>query len=501
MRTLFVLALSTLALPHHVAHAAEANTSAQAIAQKFAGAAEPTIPDKATTAANDAKTKAAAEAQAAKKKAEAAKKRAEASRKRERDLNEQRKVDEAEMLVRAKAEANEREAEQKRAEEEAVRAEANAAVKAEEATRIAAQADARRLEIEAEAEAIRRVAEKRKLDDERWEKLQADARDTQAAAQRERELAETRAREAAEREANAARETKAAAELQAKADTEAAALKHAAAIKQAEAEAADRAAQSKLNDEREKAEEAKRAALQADREAETLRLAEKLKEARRAKAAELERLEVEAASTKTVALPAPVVAPPIAVVEPRPTAPSKPSATLTAHSGRATVLLILEPGDYGIRRFNRTQADPVLCVGTTCWISQGPGTSAKAMPRDRALGNTLGGRAGACRMKLACVFRDVDLGTGKAPLQPVDLHVLRHDRREVTDASADPSCDVTAGRLLCGSTVRSATYRAWIVPELTAAAAGDAALEAALSGGLSSQRAVDAGRQGTDGGR
>jgi hypothetical protein len=146
----------------------------------------------------------------------------------------------------------------------------------------------------------------------------------------------------------------------------------------------------------------------------------------------------------------------------------------------------MDPGNYGIRRFNKTQGDPVLCAGDVCYISQGPDVAAKAMSRFAALGagNTLGGRAGACRLQLSCVFRDVDLGKGMVEIMPVDLHVLRHDRREVSVVAADPTCVVVDGGLACGATLKSATYRAWIVPEPVAVRAGGEILSAALAGNL-----------------
>ena len=90
---------------------------------------------------------------------------------------------------------------------------------------------------------------------------------------------------------------------------------------------------------------------------------------------------------------------------------------------------------------------------------------------------------------MSCVFRNVDLGTGRIEIMPVDLHVLRHDRREVSLAAADKTCAVIEGGLACGETLKSATYRAWIVPEPVAAGAGGEKLSAALAGNLDRRRA------------
>ena len=414
-------------------------SAADMIAEKFA-AASPSEP-----APKHLDDKAAV----ARQKAIAAKKRADTARaialRREEEAARLHTQDEADLLARAKAELAERMAEQRRAEEDALRADTEARKAAEYADAQVAEA-ARKAQAEqlAEAEAQRRVIENRKRED-------------------------------------AARASAAAAEQKSKEVAEA-------------------------------AETERRAALEAQREAETLRLAERLKEARRAKAAELDQHEkvaqqqppakialnehrsgeaIDAAngavplqpSAPKEALPAPAAAPP----------PSVTPTTLATASSRASVLLVLEPGDYGIRRFNRNQADPVLCAGETCYISQGPDAPARAMPRTQALGpgNTLGGRAGACKQQLACVFRDVDLGaSGKANIMPVDLHVVRHDRREVTTIEADQTCTNANGRLACGSPVKSATYRVLAVPETVAAKATPPGLSAALESLASARTAA-----------
>jgi colicin import membrane protein len=152
---------------------------------------------------------------------------------------------------------------------------------------------------------------------------------------------------------------------------------------------------------------------------------------------------------------------------------------------RVTVLLVMDPGTKGIRRFNKS-ADPVLCHDDVCFVSTGPAAPARPLKRSKALGagNTLGQRAGACRHSLTCVFRGVTL-TGSAPIiQPVDLKVLVHDRRAPRSVSGDASCRAVGGRLSCSRTVVAPGYRAWIVPEAVAEAAGAKVLQAALARGL-----------------
>lgn len=146
-----------------------------------------------------------------------------------------------------------------------------------------------------------------------------------------------------------------------------------------------------------------------------------------------------------------------------------------------TVLLVIDHGTRGIRRFDNT-GDPILCIADTCFIGAGADKPALRMPRKRAFGpgNTLGKRAGACSHSLTCVLRDVDLGADAAMIQPIDLRLVRHDRREPARAWADDTCAVQSGRLTCRQAVAGNGWRAWIVPERVAREAGQQALEAAL---------------------
>ena len=151
----------------------------------------------------------------------------------------------------------------------------------------------------------------------------------------------------------------------------------------------------------------------------------------------------------------------------------------------ATVLLKMKPGNTGLRRFKKT-ADPVLCGRRHCYMSKGFQEKAYRMLRGTALGpfNTLGRRAGACRQKLSCVFRHVDLMDDGVLLQPVDLKFMRHDRRAYRNIKADQSCTLSGGRLHCANPVKAKTWTAWIVPEHIALEAGSDALETALQDGL-----------------
>ena len=63
------------------------------------------------------------------------------------------------------------------------------------------------------------------------------------------------------------------------------------------------------------------------------------------------------------------------------------------------------------------------------------------------------------------------------------------DRREVTMAAADSTCLARDGRLVCGEPLRAKTYRAWVVPEPVATAAGGGALTALLGSNAEGRRA------------
>jgi hypothetical protein len=160
---------------------------------------------------------------------------------------------------------------------------------------------------------------------------------------------------------------------------------------------------------------------------------------------------------------------------------------------RVTVLLTLEPGTYGIRRRGPRVADPILCVPEGCYISAGPDQPAVFMPGRRAFkfGNTFGIRAGACSNSLGCVFRGVDLGSLPGYLQPVDLHILRHDRREAHTVLTDSGCRSEAGRLSCTHGVHADDYVMWVLPDSMAADAGPAALERAVADGLNGRRSAE----------
>lgn len=189
-----------------------------------------------------------------------------------------------------------------------------------------------------------------------------------------------------------------------------------------------------------------------------------------------------------IANDAPLAATPAALGGP--SVPAGEAAAAEPIDGRTvTVLLVMNAGNKGIRRWNKN-ADPMLCVDDKCYISRGMTSAAKSLARTRAFGPgvALGDRAGACRNTLVCAFRGVSLASDKGWMQPIDLRILRHDRRTAQLVSADRTCRAERGALSCSVVVEGGDYRAWIVPEPTAEKAGPAAIEAALRAELVVER-------------
>ena len=228
--------------------------------------------------------------------------------------------------------------------------------------------------------------------------------------------------------------------------------------------------------------------LEAKREAEARALTESL---RRAEA-------IREAKTP-LALPDPSIlaglpSPKQQVVSPRTSSEPESSAAigrLQKPPARATIMVIMQPGNKGIRRFEKT-ADPVLCVKDGCYVSEGAGHPALFKQRNQVLGftNTLGARAGACQRSLGCVFRDVDLASSGGLIQPIDMKVLAHDRRESQTVETDSNCRFEGGRLSCSHPFNAGSYRYWVVPEALADRAGATALEQTLRDGLPSSQSA-----------
>ena len=220
---------------------------------------------------------------------------------------------------------------------------------------------------------------------------------------------------------------------------------------------------------------------EADRISEALRQARDARERRReAEEREANRL-LEEAERQAALPPSPrqqPSSPTVSVPE------ASPPPVEEADSMRFAVLLVMQPGDRGIRRTNKT-ADPVLCSDLGCYVSTGAATPATLLQQRKALGfgRTWGGRAGACANALGCIFRGVEVASTSF-LQPVDMRVVRHDRREAKTIAHGSRCSVVAGRLACREPYRGPDYVMWLVPERLASEVGPALLERAVAEGL-----------------
>jgi len=139
------------------------------------------------------------------------------------------------------------------------------------------------------------------------------------------------------------------------------------------------------------------------------------------------------------------------------------------HDGHVTVLLQMEPRYRRGRRYE--SMDPVLCTAEGCYVSNGPEEAASFLYGRGAtrFGNAIGRRAGACNHAYTCVFRDVDLGALPAEVQPVDIRIIRHDRREPERVEALSHCRVTVGdRLACTGAIEGDGFTMWVISEAAA---------------------------------
>lgn len=469
-----VCAVALMSWVSSLQSAAANDDAAHALADKFSRAAEESQRNEKAKAA-----KIRAEAQAeAKRQAEAAKKAA----------ADRRAADEAEMLRAAREEAEARRKHDQAREEKLIEAERQAA--RENAQKLAEEAQKQRAEMERQAEVERsaeaarlqrevedaRIAEEKRLEEER-----------RVAAQKKQEAERQAAREA---------EARRVAEEKRKAEE----ARIAEVKRQAEAaEAARKAEEARIAEESRRVEEEariaeqrrikefedaqQRTALEAEREREAQRIADKFRLAREAR-------ERNHQSRSTLGGPMPEL-------EPSPFIDTPATAQAT-YPQRVTVLIVMRPRRHGFGG-HRLTANPVLCVGNYCYVSNGAAAPASVMRRAKALGpgNTLGRNAGACRNQTTCIFRGITLSGPMTTFQPVDMGFLRHDRRETRTIEADRSCDTSGGELACGWAVVSTGYRAWIIPEAIADRAGSLALERALDDGLPAARSASYGGWGS----
>jgi hypothetical protein len=551
-RAIARLALLACALAWVPAALAQTNEDAHAVAEKFAKEPEQSEAAKREAArkAEDAR-KREAELKADKAREEAAARRAAEALKADKEkadkarrakagipegtkpTAERRKADEDEMLARAKREAEEMQA----AEEARILAEQADAMRRAKAELEASQAAERE---RAKADVQRRQPTGRGKDadiaEQERAKLEALAREAADAQQAEAttHAAEERAKtEAAAREAERVQRAEAEARAKAEADRLAQVEADRLAAEWTRRAVANRQAVHKLARVRDI--RVARLAAQAERADTERRLADaqrKAEDERRAAAPENRKPDVaeaprpeqrsvertlgsarETAGTGEEIDPRTLRLPKVGEREPLRPEPRTPETQqrasrdidlpdlrpdLRTDSGvpgerRVTVLLVMAPGNYGIRRGGPKVADPIMCTVAGCYVSTGPGTPARFLPGRQAtgFGNTIGGRAGACRQTLGCIFRGIDIAEREGYLQPVDLHILKHDRRRPQLIDRDSDCRVDDGRLQCRRGIYAEDYAMWVIPERMATAAGAAMLERALDEGLAAPRSAD----------
>ena len=522
-RAMARLALLACALACAQTVPVQANDSAHSVADKFASEPERSEAAKREDArkAEDAR-KREAELKADKAREEAAARRAAEALKADKEkadkarrakaqpaeaapkTADRRKADEDEMVARARRESEETQA----AEEARILAEQALAMERAKAELQASQAAEQE---RAKADAQRRAAGRGKepdtarAEDDRA-KLEALAREAAGVKQAETDRAEEERAKAAAAE----RVKQAEAEARARAETDRLAAdwtRRAVANRQAvqklarmrdirEARLAAQAqraeAQRQLADAQRKVEEAQRAAAPENRKPEVAELPAPDRPMERRQGSAVETAERQGLGADTPRLPD------LRVPDRQERASREvdlPDLRVPGVPGErtVTVLLVMAPGTYGIRRNGPKVADPIMCTTEGCYVSTGPGAPAKFLPgrKGTGMGNTFGARAGACRQSLSCIFRGIDLDEREGYLQPVDLHILRHDRRRPQMITGDSDCRVDAGRLSCRRGIYAEDYAMWVVSERMANAVGPAGLERALEEGLAAPRSAD----------
>lgn len=157
-----------------------------------------------------------------------------------------------------------------------------------------------------------------------------------------------------------------------------------------------------------------------------------------------------------------------------------------AARGKATVLLMMTQNDG-------RATDPILCDINGCYVSNGAQAPASYHGFRESLSFTgrLGRGAGECNRSSVCIFRGVDIAGATAMLQPINLKLVRHDRRAQAEVAIDESCRVIDGRLSCSRPVRTSGYTLWVVPERVASEVGPEALEKAIVAGLRTSQAAE----------
>lgn len=163
-------------------------------------------------------------------------------------------------------------------------------------------------------------------------------------------------------------------------------------------------------------------------------------------------------------------------------------ALASPDGGRATVLLSLATDSPAA-----AHPDPIICLGATCWLSNGIKAAAKPILRAQvlALQSTQMASDDSCHGKSACVYRNVTIPDG-AVLEVIEVGHPNDPTIGGYSIDADKSCRLDEGDLICNNPLETRDYRLWIVPEATATSVGPAALESAVADDLEGDDTVSA---------
>jgi hypothetical protein len=198
------------------------------------------------------------------------------------------------------------------------------------------------------------------------------------------------------------------------------------------------------------------------------------------------------APTPAVSPPAPVTPPAVQAPDPAPqiaALPPKPVSEPPAVSHDAaspiptiptTVLLVLDTSTpLGFK------PDPIICIEDRCWLSNGIGAPARAMPRTQAvaLPTTDEATADSCSGKSACVYRGVAIDP-TTRLEVIEVGEGHGASAGAFTVAPDTSCREDHSTLVCDNGLATQNFRIWVVPEATADVAGAASLEDAVAEGL-----------------
>lgn len=135
-------------------------------------------------------------------------------------------------------------------------------------------------------------------------------------------------------------------------------------------------------------------------------------------------------------------------------------------------------------------ADIALCGAAGCYISQG--LEQDAIFYSGGSGLRLIKKAGACRDKLSCVFRGVDIGKLQSEdnlaIQPVDVDYVSHNYMEDALVSGPQECVMDGVKILCSGGFHKQDYSLWVLQEKLAIKAGKEGLDYALYKGIVDER-------------